>query len=520
MTDVDTTRDSDTERAREEKVVAPTRDEKVAVRTRGAKIAEADAVVAAIDPGLNSPGVETRDAVLVAGPWLAGSTSVMAALRERMPQTTFVESTELAAGEAPAAVVFVVSAAAPITESDCALVDLATRHTDLVIGVVSKIDAHRDWRDVRDADAKILGERNARYERMPWVGVAAAPDLGEPQLDELVDLLTGQLADPDVARRNRLRAWETRLEAVIFRYEADGSGADRQARVEVLRARRAEVSRNRRLTRTERSIALRSQLQQARVQLGYFARNRCNSVRTELQEDAAGIGRRRIETFEDYARQRAREVVAEVDEGVTAHLRGMAAELELTAPESPATAGVPASPAAAPELPSPQLKSRTVENRLMLVLGAGFGLGVAVAVSRVLAGAAPRLAVAGLVVGAVVGLLLAIWVVGTRGLLHDRAVLDRWVGDITTTLRSSVEELVAKRVLAAEAALTTELAAREEAEAAVAAEKTAEMDAELREHAIATARAAAQRDRRIPPLQRALNAVRADLYGNSDATGE
>lgn len=504
MTDVETPADD---------VATATREAKIAARTRGAKIAEADAVVAAIDPGLNTPGVETRDAVLVAGPWLAGSTSVMAALRERMPQTTFVESTELVAGEAPAAVLFVVSAAAPITESDCALVDLATRYTDLVIGVVSKIDAHRDWRAVCDADAKILGERDARYERMPWVGVAAAPDLGEPQLDELVELLTGRLADPDVVRRNRLRAWETRLDAVIGRYQADGSGADRQARVEVLRARRAEVARTRRLTRTERSIALRSQLQQARVQLGYFARNRCNSVRTELQEDVAGISRRRIETFEEYARQRAHEVVGEVDEGVTAHLSGMAAELELTAPAPPA-------PAAIPDLPAPPLKSRTPETRLMLVLGTGFGLGVAVAVSRLLAGAAPRLAVAGLVVGAVVGLLLAIWMVGTRALLHDRAVLDRWVGEMTATLRSAVEELVAKRLVAAETALTTELAAREETEAAVAAEKTAELDAELREHAIATARAAAQRDRRIPPLQRALNAVRADLYGNGDATGE
>lgn len=477
-------------------------------------VAAADALVAAIDPGLNSPGVDTRDAVLVAGPWLAGSTSVMAALRERMPQTTFVESTELVAGEAPAAVVFVVSAAAPIAESDCALVDLASRYTDLVVGVVSKIDAYRDWRDVRDADAEILSGRDERYDRMPWVGVSAAPDLGEPQLDELVELLTRQLADPDIARRNRLRAWETRLEAVIGRYEADGSGADRQARVDVLRERRAEVARARRLTRTERSIGLRSQMQQARVQLGYFARNRCNSVRTELQEDVAGISRRRIATFEEYARQRAGEVVGEVDEGVTAHLRGVAAELELPVPTTSAPQAV------VPDLPSPPLKSRTPETRLMLVLGAGFGLGVAVAVSRLLAGAAPRLAVAGLVVGAVVGLLLAVWVVGTRGLLHDRAVLDRWVGEITTTLRSAVEELVATRVLAAETVLTTELAAREETETATAAEKTAAMDAELREHAIATARAAAQRDRRIPPLQRALNAVRADLYGNSDATGE
>lgn len=488
-------------------------DEAVAARTREDHIAAADAVVAAIDPGLNSPGVETRDVVLVAGPWLAGSTSVMAALRDRMPQTVFVESTELVAGEAPAAVVFVVSAAAPVTESDCALVDLASRHTDLVVGVVSKIDAHRDWRDVRDADAAILTERDARYERMPWVGVAAAPDLGEPQLDELVDLLTARLADPDIARRNRLRAWETRLEAVIGRYQADGSGADRQARVDVLRERRSELARARRLTRTERSIALRSQLQQARVQLGYFARNRCNSVRSELQEDVAGISRRRIPAFEEYVRQRADEVVHDVDEGVTQHLSGVAAELELTAPPAVAAARVP-------DLPSPPLKSRTPETRLMLVLGGGFGLGVAVAVSRLLTGAAPKLAVAGLMVGAVVGLLLAVWVVGTRALLHDRAVLDRWVGEITTTLRSAVEELVATRVLAAESALTAESAAREESESAAAAEKTAAIDAELREHAIATARAAAQRDRRIPPLRRALDAVRADLYGNSGATGE
>ncbi|MDH6195865.1 xanthosine utilization system XapX-like protein [Mycobacterium frederiksbergense] len=494
----------------------------VAARTRGAKIAEADAVVAAIDPGLNSPGVESRDVVLVAGPWLAGSTSVMEALRERMPQTTFVESTELVAGEAPVAVLFVVSAAAPLTESDCALVDLASRYTDLVVGVVSKIDAHRNWRDVRDIDASILTERDARYGRMPWVGVAAAPDLGEPRLDDLVELLAGRLSDPDVARRNRLRAWETRLQAVIDRCESDASGADRQARVDVLRGRRTELARARRLTRTERSIALRSQLQQARVQLGYFARNRCNSVRTELQEDVAGISRHRIAGFEEYTRRRAGEVVGEVDAGIAKHLDGVAEELELTPPARQAGLSAPPTqaPPKVPDLPSPPLKSRALEARLMMVLGVGFGLGVAVAVSRLLAGAAPRLAVVGLAVGALVGLLLAIWVVGTRGLLHDRAVLDRWVGEITTTLRSTVEELVATRVLAAETALTTELAAREETEGSVAAERIAAIDAELREHAVATARAAAQRDRRIPPLRRALDAVRADLYGNGDATGE
>ena len=43
--------------------------------------------------------------------------------------------------------------------------------------------------------------------------------------------------------------------------------------------------RGRRLSKSERTIALRSQIQQARVQLTYFARNRCTSVRAELLED-------------------------------------------------------------------------------------------------------------------------------------------------------------------------------------------------------------------------------------------
>jgi hypothetical protein len=81
-------------------------------------VAEVDALVAAIGPRLGAPSVNRLDAVLVTGPWLSGVTSVVAALTERLPEQRFVESTELEAGRAPAVVVFVVSAAAVLTESD------------------------------------------------------------------------------------------------------------------------------------------------------------------------------------------------------------------------------------------------------------------------------------------------------------------------------------------------------------------------------------------------------------------
>ena len=67
------------------------------------------AVVLAIGPRLGAPVINRLDALLVTGPWLAGVTGVVAALNERLPEHRFVEATDLAAGEAPTAVVFVVS---------------------------------------------------------------------------------------------------------------------------------------------------------------------------------------------------------------------------------------------------------------------------------------------------------------------------------------------------------------------------------------------------------------------------
>ena len=472
----------------------------------GDPIGAVDALVAGVDPGLSSPGVESRDVVLVTGPWLAGATALIAALRDRLPEHEFVETEDIRAAHAPAAVVFVVSAVAPIAESDCALIDLAAQHTDVVIGVVSKIDVHRNWRDVLAEDSSRLAAHAERYREVPWVGVAAAPDLGETNVDELVELLRSRLDDVDVKRRNRLRAWESRLQAVISRHDKDGVGADRQARVTALRERRETVLRERRMAKSERTIALRSQIQQARVQLAYFARNRCTSVRSELQEDASSMTRRRLPQFETYVGTRVGEVVSEVEAGITQHLSDVATELELTAPEPPP-------PPPPPSVPEPPLKSPRLETRLMMVLGAGFGLGVALGISRLFAGLAPGLTIAGLVAGGVIGLLLTVWVVGMRGLLSDRAVLDRWINEVTAALQSTVEEQVATRVLAAEAALTADAARRDEADAASASAQVSEIDAELREHAVETARAAALRDRRLPPLQKALDTVRGELAG-------
>ena len=476
-------------------------------------VAAVDALVAGVGPswpaGLDPPPITLCDVVLVTGPWMAGVSGVVAALRERLPQHKFVESTDLGHGDAPLAVVFVVSAAAHLTGSDCALLDAAAADTDVVVCVVAKIDVHHSWRDVLAADRDALAAHAPRYAGVPWVGAAAAPELGGVRVDDLIDAVSAQLAGPDIPRRNRLRAWESRLQTIALRFDHDAEGAGRQARVDALRKARGTALRERRESKTERSITLRGQIQQARVQLSYFARNRCTSVRGELQEDAAALSRRKMGGFEGDARERVEQVVAEVSEGTDAHLANVAELMGLRL-ALPAVEQLPVV-----DISPPPLKSRRQETALMLLLGAGFGLGVGLTLSRMLAGLTPRrnpgLEVAGAAACVAVGLALTFVVVTLRGLLRDRALLDRWAGEVTASLRSVAEELVATRVLLAESVLTTALAARDEAENARVAEQVSAIDSELREYAIAAARAAAVRDRQMPTVSAALDVVRAEL---------
>ena len=214
--------------------------------------ADVDALVSAVHPDLPPPAVTCDDVVLVSGPWLAGTTGVIRALRERLPRHTFVEPTELRPGAAPVAVVFVVSATAPLTESDCVLLDTAAADTDAVIGVVTKIDAHRTWHDVLGADRTIAAAHAPRYAGMPWVGAAAAPDLGAPVVDDLVGAVDHALAGESLHRRNRLRAWETRLTNLVSRHQREVSGAGREARLAALREQRSAAVRQARLDKTER----------------------------------------------------------------------------------------------------------------------------------------------------------------------------------------------------------------------------------------------------------------------------
>ncbi|MCK0177155.1 hypothetical protein [Mycolicibacterium sp. F2034L] len=332
--------------------------------------------------------------VRVTGPPSAGVTTLVAALRTRLPGVVFAED-EDRHGADPAVVVFAVSAVAPMAGSDRALLRAAAGGAAPVLAAVTKTDAHHDWRAVLETNRAMVA---AEFPDLPWAGVAAGP---QPWLDDLVDLLGRALALP-----------------------------------------------RRRPAPAARTVVLRDRVQRVRVALSHDARTRCAALRGELHDEIADLGRRRFDHFTAHVRRRAAEIFAEVDREVTAELAGVAADLGLPPP--------PTNPGAPPVVTGPALRPRRQENRLATLLGVGFGLGVALAVSRLLSGLDPGLTVAGLFAGGVTGLAVTAWVVGIRGLLHDRAALDRWVAEVCALLRSAADETVALRVLDAESAWTRE----------------------------------------------------------------
>jgi len=382
--------------------------------------------------------------VLVAGARRSGATSVAAALRERMPEHAVIEGDALA-GERPAVVVVVASAVAPLVESDCTAIDVVTLEADAVVGVVAKIDAHRGWRDVLAADRAILATRSPRYRGIPWLGVAAAPDVGDANVDALV---------------------------VALREVLDES-PERLARVRRLRVCRTALVRERRSARTERAMTLRAGLHQERLRLGRFVRQRCAELRGEFRAAAAEVPRGRARDVEEALTAEAQEVLAELDGRIGAGLTKLAAELGVAAPAGPA-------PIVAPELPGLPVTTPGVESRLTVALGAGFGLGVAMAVSRVMTGLAPGLTVAALAVGGLAGCALTAWLVMARALLAHRAALDRWVTEAVAALRWQAEDVIAGALLAAEVGFATELGARDEARSGATAERIRGIDDEIR----------------------------------------
>ncbi|WP_237572837.1 hypothetical protein [Mycolicibacterium lacusdiani] len=193
------------------------------------------------------------------------------------------------------------------------------------------------------------------------------------------------------------------------------------------------------------AAARRAAVHQSRLRLVQWVRGECSDAAGRWRTDAASVPRRGAADFEARVRAAATALIDDVDDRVKRNARALAGP----------HAHFDGAGAPAVRLPAPVSTSRRVENQLTGVLGAGFGLGAGLASGRLLAEVAGGPISAGVLGGALMGVIVTVWLIAVRNLLHTRAVLDRWAVDVAAAVRSHCEAVVASRLLTVEVALMT-----------------------------------------------------------------
>lgn len=198
------------------------------------------------------------------------------------------------------------------------------------------------------------------------------------------------------------------------------------------------------------ALLVRHGVAQSRVHRGQWWRAECAGALDRWRRAAADTGRRGAEQFEFRVRRDAAHLVARIAEEMTADAARLRDQWDVPPPR-PAPDDPPVGP-----VPAPVLRRSPLETALLAVIGTGFALGVALGAGKLLS----DVGVPGLLAGGVVGALTALWLVFARGLLHTRAVLDRWAAEVAATVRSHGDAVIVSRSAALEVDLLVALRRR------------------------------------------------------------
>ncbi|SNT03260.1 hypothetical protein [Rhodococcoides kyotonense] len=356
-----------------------------------------------------------------------------------------------------AVVVFVVDAAAPIGRRGLAELMPALDSTTVAV-VVNKIDAHREWRDVTRSIAASISEyapravdvsvwpvsaalaERARNAAVPQARAALYEESGFAALDAY---LAGALAEP--AGLLRARKYDAAVHsaasgarrAIVERArEITGTGS-----TVGLRAERATLVERRDRERHDRTTALRTRLQLLRAEVNHDIGEESRAFVTASRESVSSASRSELRHLPTHLTEQLNEAGRRVDTHVTGKIQSIADDLDMSA-ELPTEATV-----FVVEPPKP--RRRTVEDKIVIVVGASAGVGL----GRILVSPLsmlPALEVAVVPASLILGALTAWWLVRSRAATADRTHLRTWAADAAASAKSAWEQAALARMLAAE----------------------------------------------------------------------
>ncbi|MDT8910530.1 dynamin family protein [Amycolatopsis sp. PS_44_ISF1] len=383
---------------------------------------------------------------------------------------------EAAAGAT--ALLFVVDASAPFTSTELQFLRDVGDRVETVVFVLAKVDGFRGWREILEADRRLLAEHAPRFADAVFHPVSArvfetAAKAPNPQVAAMLreksgvaavqvalqELLVGRSAM--LAEANTLRALSSALGAIKAKLRAESRALSAgEAEAEQLRARRDQLQAERRTSTRGWQLKLRGEVQRTRVEVGHESSRQMRDAQTHFRRGIEAAKREELAALPpqvDIALQTTSQRISMLLSQRLNHVTNVALselfsaeELDVIRAQFARAGGPPV------VLRPPDKKPPTAEDRLLVFMGISGGVGGAKIAALPLAGVAVLNPVV-LPATIIIGLGAGWWMARTRKHAADKQHLKQWLVEAIADARSTLDQLVAEQLIEAEQQLSMAL---------------------------------------------------------------
>jgi len=375
------------------------------------------------------------------------------------------------------ALLFVVDASAPFTSGELDFLAGIGDRVETVVFALSKVDAYRGWRQVLEANRALLAEHAPRFAGATFHPVssrmhdlaakAPTPEAaamlrersGVPELlAALESLLVGRSAM--LGEANTLRALSSALgELKVLLDNERRALTTGEAEAEALRARKDELTAERRSSTRGWQVKLRSEVQRARLENAHEVSREMRDLQSWFRQAIDNADRDQLKLLPAHVDTAMQMVSGRVSERVGARLNQVAdtvlAELFSADELEVIRSQFARSGHSQVVLRGAEKRAPTAEDKLLVFMGGVSGIGAGKMAVLPLAGAvaAPILLVPTIIIGLGAGW----WIARTRKHTADKAHMKTWLNESIADSRSTLDQLVTEQLIDAESQLSLAL---------------------------------------------------------------
>lgn len=376
------------------------------------------------------------------------------------------------------ALLFVVDASSPFTSTELQFLRNMGDRVETVLFALSKVDSFRGWREVLEADRQLLTQYAPRFSdavfhpvsaRMFESAVKAPNEQMVTMLRErsgiaalqgaMQQLLIGRSAM--LGEANTLRALSSALGEQKAKLQAESRALSAgEVEAEHLRARRDQLTAERRTSTRGWQLKLRGEVQRTRVEIGHESNRQMRDAQAHFRQVIDAAKRDELAALPQQVDIALQTMSQRVSMALSERLNRVTnvSLSELFSPEELDVIRAQFARAGGPPviLRSPEKRPPTAEDKLLVFMGISGGVGAGKIAALPLAGVAILNPVV-LPVTIIIGLGAGWWMARTRKHAADKQHTKQWLVEAIADARSTLDQLVAEQLIEAEQQLSMAL---------------------------------------------------------------